>query len=340
MLVVLLGSVAAWGGNGGELRSGGLPRLVAVSLSGSQAESRALLASVGELLGRLGLRVTTAPSADEDLLASVSALLGDDECTISIARRGAVLHVRRVPRRASSGVTMEAVAYVIQASVEELAELETRTVASGPSEAPPSQPPLVDASAEEPAPSARDGLGVELGAYASGRSFSDVAPLVLGAGIVSALRLPSRGALGARVALSMNWNGPFSVDTGLVTTATQSLSARLMALGRYQFTTLAVEVGLGGGADVLFTSSTFGSIGEGAYLPETTEASPMLVASAGVRARISSSAELFGVLAGELDFVPRRYVVTGDGAPQVVFQTWRVRPALTLGFTFDLWEAK
>lgn len=326
-------------------------RVVSLTVSGSTTEGRSLFASVNELLGRFGLRVVADPLVEGTIVARVSAELGRDLCVVSISKpSGSVLQVRRVSRGPSTAVTIEAVAHVIQSSVEELIELDRPRVPHRPPDArpepePPTPPEPLAASASlelQVGPRVR-GPGVELGAYMSGRSFTSDALIVMGAGLLTALRFPSSQGISPWLAVSFNWNGPFvtRLSTPPVKTITQTLSMRLLAQARFPLgASFALDVGLGAGADVFLSKSVTTSLSAEELSTDLVVPSAILLASVGLRARVSSFAEIVLALAGDFDLSRHTYVSLLAGTRTPLFQHWLIRPALTLGFSFDLWEAK
>lgn len=335
-LVVASASVAAPTG-----RAASRSDLIVLTISGRRGEARAVFSSAAELLARLGLRVAASAPSFEPILATVSVDLGASECTVSTALgRGAVLSVRRLAREDSSAVTVEVVAHVIQASVEDLAELEgqsTLEAEGAEGGAPPSSsPPPVDAPLAAATPG--EDLGVELGASLSARLVSDVAPPAFGGALEAELRFPVWRRVSPRLALSFAYHAPMTLEAAYVRTSATMLSLRLLALARVPLGAwLALVGGVGGGADLWLTSSQT-SLVEGDL--ERLEASPVLGASVALRLRLSSVVEVALGLAGEVDLQPPSYRSSVDGKKFVHFEPWRVRPALSLGFSFELWGAR
>lgn len=322
------------------------PRKVALAILAPRGESRALLVSVGELLGRLGLTVVPSP-AGEAVLASVVVQCTEVECAVSIARpAGPVLQLRRVPRGSSSPVTTEAVAHVVQSLVEELAEADLAPASpKADPPAPPSTGAAVVVESLAPAPlevalEPGDGRGLELGAWVSGRAVTDQALFVPGGGLASAWRFPSWGVLGPAVAVSAGYHGAFAASSALVTTGTQSVSLRLMAQARYSLGgALSLVAGVGAGTDIFITSTSSEFLEPSEYRAESVEVAPVVTAAFGVRGRVSPRVALFASLSADLDLAPRRYLTLVQGTRSLLFETWRVRPTLAVGFTFELWGA-
>jgi hypothetical protein len=306
-----------------------------LKLDGPSEERADLEASLRELLGRLRVSVE---AGDGPAVARIAITLGPRVCTVSILdRQGTQVVSRQVPRLASAPVTLEAVATVVHSAVEELAD---QARAPAPVAAPPtSQPPLV-ALVQPEASSAARPAAVELGAFITGRAFGATAPLVLGGGLGAALRLGSVGPWTPRLGLAASWSGPFEGGGGSawMQIAVQTVSLRLLGSARLALTpTFSLEGGVGAGADLfVIEGRRTGSLPPGSFDTQRLEASPMLAAQVGVRATITRTTTLTATVGADLDLMPRRYVTLVQGVRDVLFETWSVRPAAQLGFSFDL----
>jgi hypothetical protein len=51
---------------------------------------------------------------------------------------------------------------------------------------------------------------------------------------------------------------------------------------------------------------------------------------------VAEMADLFVALATDANLSPHRYLAMNGAAPEVVFEEWRIRPALIVGFTFTI----
>jgi hypothetical protein len=51
---------------------------------------------------------------------------------------------------------------------------------------------------------------------------------------------------------------------------------------------------------------------------------------------LTRATDVFLAISGELDLLPHRYVAAEPTTRHVLYDAWRVRPAVALGFTFDL----
>ena len=303
---------------------------VQLRLEGSAAEREALEASLRELLSRLP--VALVPAGDGPALARVEVALGDPECTVSIVdRAGTVVVSRRLLRSPSSAVTLEAVATVVYSAVAELAEQERH---------PLSRRVLLPApvTAEQPGGAAPTPALVELGAFLAGRSFGAEALTVFGGGLWLGVRLKTRGAWTPRLALHASWFGPFDSDPLLTVMqiSLQTISLRLLGGVRLSLgPTLSLEGSLGAGVDA-FALEGHSALPRDSYFRQRLEGSPVVGALLGVRLALSGPATLLLGATADLDLLPRRYVTDVDGVHTVLFETWRLRPGLMAGFTFDL----
>ncbi len=272
-------------------------------------------------------------------LATVKVDLGATESTVSVTDRDGVLaSFRRVPRAATSALTIEAVALVVQSAVEELAELERHPLVKPPDPGLPLSPPPVLLTPLElkapvvPAGPPR-GLGLELGALLGARTFAAKAPLVLGGGVVAALRVQRGGGWLPRVSLVAIYNGPFDVSGTSVEVSIQSVSLRALGGARWVEGRWAVELAAGLGADGLFPVVRSMTLDTGPR--DRAEWSPIVTAMIGGRFHITPSTDLFLQLTGDLDLMTRSFVI-GTNPHESLVETWRLRPAVLLGFSFDL----
>lgn len=311
------------------------PMSVVLTLSGPEAETQALDASIRELVTRLGLEVV--PSA-EDPLARVTVELGEAECTASITNRaGALASFRRVARGPSTQVTLEAVAHVVQSAVEELAELERNPPTRRVRVPEPSTPPIVTAPVATPPPATPgEGLGLELGALASGRAFSEDA-FVFGGGVLVSLRWDRDSRWSPRGSLLATYNGPFTVSNDVVQVSTQSFSVRLLGGVRFRASPRwAFDAEAGAGVDGFVPASSSTTLPPPAVGHPHVEVSPIVTAALTARFGLTASTDLFLGVSLDVDLLPRRYVSDIQGTREELYEAWRARPAVVLGFSFDV----
>jgi hypothetical protein len=300
---------------------------------GGPEERAQLEASVGELLRRLRITVVSeAPSGEA--LARVAVVLGDVDCVATITDRHAQpVVVRRVARSASSQVTVEAVAHVVQSAVEELAQRERTPPTVKQQRLSP--PPIVAPSLESSG--ARPPVGVELGAMLTGRALAQAAPFNFGAGMVTAVRLQRDGPWSPRLSLLGAYTGPFTTPADdTVQISTQQVSVRLLAGARLEVGRFAFDGMAGGGFDTLFTETRTSSQLPQTALRDRTDWSPMLGVLLAARISLTPSTGIFVAVSADVDLLPRRFVSDVLGERTVLLETWRVRPAVLLGFSFDV----
>ena len=314
------------------------PMSVVLTLTGAPDEVTALDASVRELLTRLALDVV--PDAD-DPLARVTVALGADECTASITNRaGELVSFRRVPRGPSAQVTLEAVAHVVQSAVEELAELERNPLKRRVKTPEPSPPPVVEVPAvvtPSAPPAPREGLGLELGALASGRGFGEGSGVVFGGGVVVSLTRHGAARWQPVGAFLATYNGPFTSESTSVDVSTQTVSLRLLGGVRLQASRRwAFEAQGGAGVDGFVLEGRSTTLPPPALLRPHLEASPVLTALVTARFAPTETTSVFLGVSADVDLLPRRLVTDVTGTREVLFEAWRARPTVVLGFSFDV----
>jgi hypothetical protein len=128
---------------------------------------------------------------------------------------------------------------------------------------------------------------------------------------------------------------PFSETNGSVELSTSVWSVRCFpSVDLWRSGRVRLELGLGGGADI-FVVTPLSSSPEPALGPHRQDASAVLSALVAGSLALSPVSRL--VLAATLDYdlQPRRYVVEGAESP-VILEPWKVRPALSVGFLFEM----
>lgn len=304
---------------------------IQLEVQGEATAREVVVSSVSELLQRLDVGVNSSPGNNR--LATVVVTLGEVNVVLVTDRAGALAERRLVPSGSSVAVTLEAVAHVVQSTVEALLELERMNAQRRLPKA-VTPPPIVEAPAAEPSAPA-SGVGVELGAFVSGRSFGAMAPVVVGGGALVSGRLELGGAWSPRLSLLAAYNGPFSASSELVQVSTQSMTLRLLLGTRFSFGRFSVEGQLGGGVDSLFADARSTTLPRPA-VRDQRPISPMLGALLAGRFLLTPSTEVFLAATVDVDLLPRRFVSDIAGERTVLFESARVRPALLLGFSFDV----
>jgi hypothetical protein len=326
-------------------------RVVHVVIAGEDAEAAAALeASLRELVARLDLTVEASRAERVDLDAATLADGGSELATAWVdlrasraataiveGRTGRVVARRSVERDRSTAIVVEELAHIIQASVEELAEQERHRAQ------PPATPPAPQPEPPRPEPpriaaEAPQRLGLDGGAFFAGRSFGTGAEAVVGGGGMLGAAL-GRGPFRPALWLIGTYHVAFDVRGRAVDVHTKAATLRLApairVVGGQKW---LVEAGPQGGFDVMWTTPRANSSG----LPterlgaENTDASPVVGAFVAAHFSVGPSADLVVALSADVDLSPHRFVIAEGNETEPLFTPWRVRPALLLGFTFNL----
>ncbi len=328
-------------------------RRVLLIVAGSAEDAAALDASLRELLTRIGavldvrrverLELDNPASLEQQPERSGVAVVWVDLQTsngpalaIADGRTQRVVLSRRMDRRGSSAMEIEAIAHVVQSAVEELAQ--TPTPPSPPKEPPPViqiiPPETPPRDAVLPVESPRTGWGIDLGGFFGGRSFGGGSNLVVGGGGTAALST-RRGQWRPAVMLMGEYHVAFDVPGDLVSVHAQVLSLRL--LPTFQIAGGAswlIEAGLGGGTDLFFTSARSTDLPAASLKDSRTDAAPVLTAIVAAHVAVARSADLVLALSLDGDLAPRHFVADAAGTHEAIFAPQRFRPALMVGFTF------
>jgi hypothetical protein len=255
--------------------------------------------------------------------------------TVLVDRTGRVVARRDIGRDRSSAIVVEEVAHIVQASVEELAVTERPREPPAPPPAPRPEPPPTP----PPTPPAHErvALGIDGGAFFSGRAFGTGAETVVGGGGMVGLSL-GRSGFRPAVWLLGSYHVAFDVRGDVVDIHTTSATFRLAPTvrlfgGQHWF----VEAGPEVGADVFWTTPRPNTNPERPRIAaDSTDASPIVGVLTAAHLAVAQGADLFVAFALDADLTPHRYVVSGGAQPETVFEQWRVRPALLVGFTFTI----
>jgi len=179
-------------------------------------------------------------------------------------------------------------------------------------------------------------MGLELGALANGRAFDD-GVVVFGGGVLVSLRWDLGGRWSPRASLYASYNGPFTVSNDVVQVSTQGFSVR--ALGGVRFRASkrwAFDGEVGAGVDGFVPASSSTTLPPPALGRPHVEASPVLSAALTARFALTGATDLFLGVGVDVDLWPRRYVSDIQGSREELYEAWRVRPAVWLGFSFDV----
>lgn len=307
------------------------PTAVALSFRGEEAERARLEASLGELLGRLGLKLGASPAAR---LAQVEAdFTIPGEATIKVLdAAGKVVLLRIIPRAEKPAVAIEAAAHIAYAVIDELRQVERRSPlkATGPS---PLPDPEVTVEKPRPPSRADDPVAFELGGYANVRIWGGGAPFTAGFGLQLELAL----AL-LRLRPALVWSGgfqpPFEVSNDWASIVARVAALRLFAqLTPVRGDHWRLDAALGAGADVFITTARSNILPPGVLGDTRADAAPILAAQVIGRFGISRIVDVWLGAMVDLDLAPRRFVVDVGGSHETLFEPWRVRPAILLGLS-------
>ncbi len=345
-------------------------RVVEVLVAGGGSDAASLDDTVRELLGRLTLvmesqdvgRIDTddasfRSTARPSVLARVGIdLRAKDVAIVTIVdgRTGVVTVRRSVRRDGPPAVVREEVAHVVQAAVDPMLIAERDRVAAEPPPAPPPPPPP-PAPVAEPAPvpapvapgdappprdrAAAGGaeghapLALDLSTMAGAGSYASGAGVVARAGGGAALVW--RRGVRPSIGLAAHYVFPFETGAEIALAHVGVASFRSTAgLEVYGSSVFALDVGAGGGIDVLRVEPRSNALPADRLGESTGRIDPIATASITGHLAIGAGTALSLMLAADVDLASRHWVVEGDGRPMDAFAPSRVRPLALIGFTF------
>lgn len=319
-------------------------RLVRVVVAGGDEDASMLEPPTRELVGRLGLEVAFergdagATARGDDLTLAIVKVDVSRATRTSIVvvdgRDGRVAAERDLPRPASTRVALDEVAHVIQASVEELLD---------PARVPPTPPPPPPPPSPDPAPRPSSAkisthfLGLDAGGFLEGRSYGRDAVPVMGGGAMVGVAF-GRSRLRPALWASGAYHVPFDVQ------GERPVGVRQHALGLRLAPTLALvaterfllEAGADLGADVFFTDARSNDVPSSRLTQGVTRASPIVGGLVALHLSVGSTADLFLAATADVDLAPPSYRVKIGSRTDEIYTAARVRPALALGFTFNV----
>jgi hypothetical protein len=194
--------------------------------------------------------------------------------------------------------------------------------------APPSPPPD-----EHEAPRAPAGYGVDVGTFVSGGPFADAKAFVPRFGLAGSFG--SRRGLRPALTLALEYALPFETTGDIVGSHTNLVAPRALAtLEVVHASWIAVDVGAGGGLDIMSVEPRSAVLPSSTLGPTTTRADPVLRAAVVARVPLVPSVVFTASLAADGDLTERAYVADDGGRRTEVLIPWRVRPQLALGFAF------
>jgi hypothetical protein len=314
---------------------------IALTIVGSIDEAPQIADTIRELLTRLGVAIDEAPATI--VLARVRIdLTSPAEAALEIedGKSGEILERRVVRRDSSSAIVREELAHAV------LSTIEARLLADQDHKSPPPPPPKI-----EPVPEAPIAIAKPVDADRGSESRRppplaiDVATLG-GAGFFSSgtgpqvhvggsAAIASRSGLHPSLGLSFQYGIPFDVSSSLVTSHASFESSRaiasLQALGNSWF---ALDLGGGGGIDVISVSPRSQQLPSENLATSTTRVDPILSAYATANFALAPGI-VFALACGvDFDLASRRYVVDQGSSANDILVPWRVRPSLLAEFSF------
>lgn len=314
---------------------------VLLVLAGNAEERAAFEASLRELSGRLGLRLRVRTEEHVDLtdrgalarespaLASVWVDLTGEGRAMTVlveGRTGRIVLEREVTRDRSSAVVVEELAHIVHAAVEEMAEQERNRPEPPPPPEDPPKPPRDEGA----------GWGFDAGALAGSRMFGTGALFVVGGGVTVGVA-SSRGPFRPELWLSGTFHVPYEVKGSMVDVRLSALALRVAPTVRlFGGSNWLVEAGPEAGVDVLWSSPRSSTVPVSKLQADRVDASPVVGALVGGRVGVAKVADVFLQLALDADLAPQRYVVHVGKGTEGVFESFRLRPSLSLGFAFNL----
>ena len=330
------------------------PRAVEVVLVGGKGETGALVDTMRELLGRLGLVLDVRTVAQPDDArapprGSVAArveidLRSDKDTTIVAFGKDGIPHRRTLRRDPSLSIAREELAHAIQTVV--CASLVADAVPPEAPNAQPHDPPRGDTAVaptglSAPAPKierdallakVRSPLAVDVNMLAGGGGFGDNAGAVMRVGAGAALVY--RHGLSPSLGIDVHYVAPFDVSSPRVTANASDLMFRGMAGATFfRNTWFALHAGIGGGADVLMVNAR-SAVLDTVNKSVPTFVDPILSSMVGADIGVVRNVSLTLRFVVDVDLASNRYLLDHGTSQEVIFSPWNVRPALLLGFNF------
>jgi hypothetical protein len=336
-------------------------RIVRLDVLGSPEEAAQLRTALVEQFGRIGVELEPLPGdsdggrappegatviAEVDLRDPVVARV-----RLSL-RDGPLGESRFIAQRESRALLLEEAALVVYAGSESLLDEATRTRASDgpvdrsegatPATTPTALPPVVRVAPpvavttrvphDPPAPTP---WAVQ-GAFLTGaRAYERDALAVLGLGL-GARTSVGRGRWVPGFWLLGEFHFPFSATSGPVELSTSVWSFRFEpSLDIVRAGGFRLELGAGGGADVFVVAPVAPAPDvelSGHRQDVSGVISTMLTASLAT----TGASRVFFAAMLDYDLAPRRYLVMQGDQSTTILQPWRLRPAISIGFLFEM----
>jgi hypothetical protein len=316
-------------------------RTVDVTIVAGGDDADPLMGTIRELLGRLGLGVephlvAAPPPAVEPVgpaALSVWIDLASRYEAVAIVRRGRTEVRRTIARDSSPAIVREEIGEAVRSGVE--AQLLSDEPPSPAPTAAPLSPPGPAPAGPETAPRTATNrwFALDLTMLAGGAPVADGSGFVprVGGGVV----LGSRRRLRPSVTLTATYVVPFEAGIPNVVTHATIVSLRAVpAIEVLHTSWLGVNVGAGGGVDVISVETTLGT--SVSPQPFSNRVDPILTALATAYFELAPGVAFTLVAGVDVDFVPPQYAVSdpGVGADHDIPSPWHVRPVALAGFTF------
>ena len=318
-------------------------RTVEVTIIAGGDDADPLLATIRELLGRLGLGVNPhlvavgSPGSEDGATPaglSVSIDLASRYEARTIVRRGSTEVRRTIARDSSPAIVREEIGEAVRSGVEAQLLSDAATTANPPvAVTPPPAPAPVAAETGTPLAVSDHWFALDLTIFAGGgpvASNSAVVPRI-GGGAVIGLRRRLRPSLTVTAAYFV----PFSTPLSGVTMETTFVSLRAVpAIEIVHTSWLGVNVGVGGGVDVISVNPSVATGSTGINLtPPASRVDPIVTALATAYMALAPGVAFTVVVGTDVDFVPPEYQVRGAQGGEIL-TPWRVQPLALAGFTF------
>lgn len=315
-------------------------KIVLLEAVGNPVDVEALRTSLEDWLRSMQLELhlvgVLPPLEGDTSFARVRVLWTDENCVVEVFGEKGVLRRRKsLPRGGPALLVSESAALIAQAGVQELSIEESRR---HPLPTPVNvAPPEVTHVDPKPEPTSPFGLG--LAAFVQGRGYGVDAPFVFGGGTEVTATF-GEGAWHPQLSLLIAYQGPVIADATYFQMQLQTVSFRLVPSLRRKLGPFEVDLGLGGGLDALIATASSSELPRGALRHGGVDAAPFFTAELGLRFRVTTASAIFLRAMVDLDPARRRYVSTISGEREVLLVPWLLRPALQVGFSFDVMPSR
>ena len=331
------------------------PRVDLVLAAASPQEADAFERTLRELLGRIGVDLTTTrtphiddrtpippPGAPPTSRAYAAVDLAGEEGVRGIVVDGesrALVLRRTIRRDGSVAIAAEEMAHVVYSSIDALLDPAQKRPDPPKEAAPPTTTePALLVTSETPHDTIADhathtGAALDVNAFGVARYMGAGLGPEPGGGVALGLAA-SRARWAPEIWIAGALQAPFETANPDASVRTSLVSARLYATfaiaqsGRLRF-----DLGLGGGVDV--ASITSRAVDPNAKVPgDQTATSVPLTGLASMSLRIVSRVDLTLSGGTDIDMAPTRYTIRHDDRASELFASSRVRPFAMLGLSF------